>query len=204
MNILIADDHRLFLEGMRYLILRLYPNASIIEAANGIDAWSQLSGELQFDLVLIDLKLPSIDGFTLLDKMAQSELLVPALVVSSSEDPEDINRALAIGASGFVSKSFTLDEMGEAIETILAGNIYAPLPFEGKTHRISWAEQHNITPRQFDVLRLAKNGKKNSEIASQLFISERTVKAHLQALFENLGAKNRTELVGKANQLGFD
>lgn len=204
LNILIADDHCLFLEGLKHLVHRLYPNAVITEASNGVDALRLISEGTPYDLALIDLRLPGMDGFTLLKRLTQTTSFIPVLIISSSEDPADIEQTFQLGSSGFVSKSFTPDELKSAIATIVAGGIYRP-QIPHKLNQIpSWADQHQITPRQLEVLRLAKKGKLNNEIAERLYITERTVKAHIAALFESFKAKSRTELVHNANQLGLD
>jgi DNA-binding NarL/FixJ family response regulator len=207
LNILIADDHLLFIEGLKQLLHLQYTDIVIEEVTNGDDARAALSRNNSFDCVLLDLKLPRINGFTLLEKLPEQGCLVPILVISSSEDPEDINLALKLGASGFISKSFASAEMYEAIDVILSGGIYT----NNLTHTDdlqnkvnAWGQEHNITNRQLEVLRHVKNGYSNDEIASQLSIAKRTVKAHLGALFEKMDAKSRTELVRKANQLGLD
>lgn len=207
MNILIADDHLLFIEGLKHLLHLQYTDIVIEEVTNGDDAHAALSGNNSFDCVLLDLKLPRINGFTLLEKLSKQGCLVPILVISSSEDPEDINVALKLGASGFISKSFAPAEMYEAIEIILSGGIYTKnlTHAECLSNKVNtWGQEHNITNRQLEVLRHVKNGYSNDEIASQLSITKRTVKAHLGALFEKLDAKSRTELVRKAHQLGLD
>lgn len=204
LNFLIADDHHLFLEGLKYLIHCLHPDATIAEANNGCDALTLLTETPSLDLALVDLRLPGIDGFTLLRRLTAISSLTPALIISSSEDPEDIKRAFHLGASGFVSKSFTPEELQKAITTILSGGIYKPQSLASTGSTPLWAEQHKITHRQLEVLRLAKKGKPNNEIAGQLFITERTVKAHITALLNSFKAKSRTELVHKASQLGLD
>ena len=93
MNILIADDHRLFLDGLKYLVHRLYLDAQIVEAVNGLDALALINSEPSFDLALIDLRLPGMNGFNLLKELAAIESFVPVLIVSCSEDPEDIEKA---------------------------------------------------------------------------------------------------------------
>ncbi|MEE9302458.1 MAG: response regulator transcription factor [Thiotrichaceae bacterium] len=207
MNILIADDHRLFIEGLKQLLHLQYTGLVIEEVTNGNDAHAALSSNNNFDCILLDLKLPRINGFTLLEKLSKQGCLVPVLVISSSEDPEDINLVLKLGASGFISKSFAPAEMYEAIDIILSGGIYTNnLTHTGDLQKKvnAWGQEHNITNRQLEVLRHVKNGYSNDEIASQLSITKRTVKAHLGTLFEKMDAKSRTELVRKANQLGLD
>lgn len=205
MNILIADGHRLFLEGLKHLVYFSSPNAIIKEAVNGTEALSLITQENQFDLALVDQRLPGLNGFNLLKKLDQGFLMIPVLIISSSEDPEDAEKALRLGASGFVSKSFTPKELQNAIDLILSG-VKGPYrqPFKEMGKVTPWAEQHKITPRQLEVLRLAKKGKDNSEIAQRLYITERTVKAHLAALFHSFEARSRTELVHHASQLGLD
>ncbi len=208
MKILVADDHCLFLEGLKYMLHGLYPEVDITGVINGNDAFDALNADIEYDLVILDLKLPNRDGFDLLKSLLERNFLTPILILSSSDDPEDIDLALTLGASGFVSKSFKPDEMKIALDTIFSGNIYVP---NYGTHgavatdaKNTWASQHNITPRQLEVLRLVKRGYSNNEISEKIFVTQRTIKAHLEVLFKNMHVKSRTELVQKANQLGLD
>ncbi|RVU84720.1 response regulator transcription factor [Leucothrix sargassi] len=204
MKILIADDHCLFLDGVKYLLNSFYESPKLVEAVNGIEAFQQLAKKNTFDFALIDLRIPGMNGFSILKELSKISSITPIIIISSSEDPDDIKKSLRLGASGFVSKSFTSAELLKAIMTVLNGDIYTNNLQNVPNKRKSWAKQHHITPRQLEVLRLAKKGSHNIDIAKHLFITERTVKAHISSLLSNFHASSRSELIYKANQLGLD
>lgn len=204
MKILIAEDNCLYLEGLHYLVQAIYPEAHIGEVINGADALKLITSGNALDLAIIDLKLPCIDGFTLLKQLSIVGSLVPVLIISSSEDPDDMEKAFSLGARAYISKSFNSNDLRSVLNSIVSTNINDTRKITKLKENRSWGELHHITPRQLEVLRLVKKGKHNSEIAEKLFISERTVKAHLAALFESFDTKSRTELIHRVDQLGLD
>jgi len=207
MKILLTDDHQLFLEGMQSVLSRLAPNVEIECCSNGRDAIKKLSNNT-FDIALIDLRLPQLDGFGVLTELATVNCLTPIIIVTASEDPYDAQRCIHLGAMGFVSKSSSGEQMVEVIKRVLAGAIVTPQTnlhantSVGKSD--NWATQHNVTSRQFEVLRLIKQGHSNQSIAETLDLSTATVKTHIIALYRTLDVSSRTEAIQKAQQFGLD
>lgn len=207
MKIFLADDHHLFLEGMQSILAKLGTETTIHSCHNGHEALKRLSEE-SYDIALVDLRLPGIDGFSLLIELTRINCLVPIIIVTASEDPHDIERAIKLGAMGYVPKSSTGQQITDAIHSVLKGEIVTTnsnnLPDKKGNVQSDWARLHNITPRQFEVLRLMKKGLTNQAIAEQLYLSKATVKTHIYAIFQSLGTQNRTETIAKIRQLGLD
>jgi NarL family two-component system response regulator LiaR len=207
MKILLADDHHLFLEGMRSVLNSLFSDVEFECVSNGHQALEKLSTGA-YDVALVDLRLPGVDGFSLLAELSKSLCLTPIIMVTASEDPWDVEKTLQLGAMGFVSKSANGNQIQNAIESVLRGEIVQPNHYaqlsEGSPTSNDWASQHNITPRQLEVLRLIRHGLSNQAIAEQLFLSLATVKTHIVAIFQALGTQSRTEAIQKAQRLGLD
>ncbi len=207
MKVFIADDHQLFIEGIHSVLAEVYADIEVDFANNGHSALNALTAEV-FDIALIDLRLPNLDGFNLLHELFNINCLTPVIMVTASEDPLDMQKALDLGAMGFVPKSSTGKQIINAINRVLMGEVIRPdnlkqadMPI---TTKEDWARQHNITPRQLEVLRLIRNGLSNQAIADKLYLSKATVKTHIIAIFRALDTQSRTESVQKAQQLGLD
>tara|TARA_R110002050_G_scaffold5842_9_gene25057 strand:+ start:2148 stop:2771 length:624 start_codon:yes stop_codon:yes gene_type:complete len=207
MKVLLADDHILFIEGMRAILHSMFSDVECESVNNGQQAYEKLTVE-SYDIALVDLRLPGIDGFHLLEKLSESLCLTPIIMVTASEDPWDMEKALQLGAMGFVPKSSNGNQIKNAVESVLRGEIVKPsndIPVSDR-HLIpvDWASQHNLTSRQLEVLRLIRHGLTNQAIADQLFLSLATVKTHIMAIFQALNTQSRTETIKKAQQLGLD
>lgn len=207
MNVLLADDHHLFLEGIRSVLKNIFSDVKFECVSNGHQALEKLSNNA-YDVALIDLRLPGIDGFSLLEELSKSLCLTPIIMVTASEDPWDVDKTLELGAMGFVSKSSNGKQIQHAIELVLRGEIVKP-DNNSQSNTLNstptdWASQHNLTIRQLEVLRLIRHGLSNKAIAEQLFLSLATVKTHIVAIFQALGTQSRTEAIKKAQQLGLD
>lgn len=205
MKIFLADDHQLFLEGMRSVLANMGSDIQIDSAKNGREALERLTDDA-YDIALIDIRLPNLDGFSLLTELYRTNNLTPIIIVTASEDPQDIQLAIDLGAMGFVPKSSTGKQIVTAINCVLKGEIVRP---DGKgeasiSNSINWASQHDITPRQLEVLRLIRHGLSNQAIATKLHLSTATVKTHIVAIFQALKTQSRTETIRKAQQLGLD
>ena len=207
MKVLLADDHHLFLEGIRSVLKNIFSDVEFECVSNGHQALEKLSNNA-YDVALIDLRLPGIDGFSLLEELSKSLCLTPIIMVTASEDPWDVDKTLELGAMGFVSKSSNGKQIQHAIESVLRGEIVKPSNNNQSNTLNStstdWASQHNLTIRQLEVLRLMRHGLSNKAIAEQLFLSLATVKTHIVAIFQALGTQSRTEAIKKAQQLGLD
>ncbi len=208
MQILLADDHPLFLDGMRHILAQLDDAVQVHCADSGEAALRRLRGEDDFDLLLLDLGLPDTDGLGLLHILREEAITVPVIVVSASENLHQIRAALATGALGFIPKSYHAGQMLGAIREVLeTGRAYLPDGIRAQLDRLAADDAlpagRGITARQRQVLGLLAEGLANKQIAQRLNLTEHTVKAHLGALFQLLKVGNRTECVQKAQRLGL-
>ena len=211
MKILICDDHAVFRDGVRQVLEHL--DATFLEADDGESALATVEAEPELDLLLLDLQMPGLDGWRAFEVLRRDHGSVPVVIVSSSEDPSDVQRALSGGASGFVAKSSSREVLRAAFDLILAGGVYVP-PFAlgaagGGPETTSAADRRReraagLTPRQLQVLQLMSRGLTNKEIAGALEIAESTVKTHIGALLEALDVTNRTEASLVMHELGLD
>lgn len=212
MRILVVDDHPIFLAGVEFLLNTHYPHSHIVAVADAVAALEQLADQA-FDLVILDLNLPGMDGEGLLQGMAAQQLSVPTLTMSAETDGAKILRALQYGALGFVPKSFKPQQMLQAINDVAQGKVFLPASVRPLLDRAQRAEQRSqgpdqganngITPRQVAVLKLVAQGCSNKEIAARLNLTEYTVKSHVRGLFIALGCKNRTACVREAQARGI-
>ncbi|MAK91887.1 MAG: LuxR family transcriptional regulator [Oleibacter sp.] len=209
MKILLVDDHQLFADGLKGILRTSSLEADVEAVNNGRDGLQKILSGI-FDVALIDLRLPIMDGFTLLEELNERNNLTPVVVVSASRDPGDMQRAMDLGAMSFIPKSSSGEKIVQVINSVLGGQVVYPGDNDPRTDRSfaleseKWAAQHNITPRQLEVLRLVRKGLSNQAIAEQLCLSVATVKSHVSAIFNALGAQSRSESSEKAHQLGLD
>lgn len=198
MQVLIADDHQLFIDGIRHILIKLGTEVVITEANRVGQAIDILESGRTFDLILIDLGMPDMDGLSILQRMHARGTCLPLVVVSAEEDIRTIKSALDAGALGFIPKAHSGQQMLTALNTILEGGVYLPADIQRQIDHLESRRSPvdgTITKRQFEVLKLLAKGYSNKQIATSLFVSEHTVKTHLAALFEALQAANRTECV---------
>ncbi|MFN3988389.1 MAG: response regulator [Rhodocyclaceae bacterium] len=195
-RILIVEDHALVREAMAQTLARLGPDTRCVEARGADEALTLLEQSSDWDLAVVDLMLPDLNGFSLLGVLAKRFPDVPAVVVSALDDPASVRRAMKAGASGFVSKSSSGDELRTAVRTVLAGGVCTPDVDPGTAHHraaVPLTERFGLTAGQSRVLELLGQGKTNREIADLLGLSEGTVKVHMSAIFRALNVKNRAQ-----------
>jgi len=217
MNVLIVDDHALFRHGLSLTLAELFDGASISEAGNADQAIALVSEQgRRFDLVLIDLIMPGMNGLEGIQLLREHLGDTPVVVVSSSEEPSDIKSALDRGARGYVLKSSAAEVLGHALPMILAGGVYVPaIAFSlgeilasrsteaGGNDTPAGPTEKAMTPRQIQVLKRLARGESNKEIARNLGMLESTVKVHVKAILYKLGVKNRTQAAIAGIQQGY-
>ncbi|AVP98938.1 DNA-binding response regulator [Ahniella affigens] len=200
-RILIADDHPLFRLALKQALGTVADAAVLFEAESLATARHVLERERELDLLVLDLHLPDSQGLMGLASLRAEFPSVAIVMISASEDPGTIRSALALGAAGYIPKRASLDELGHALTTILNCESYVPddirqqldsLPEPSADDRLA-EKLAALTPQQFRVLSLVADGKLNKQIADQLGIQERTIKAHLSLIFQKLGVRNRTQ-----------
>lgn len=207
-SILIVDDHRLFAEGLSRLLETLERVVVLKQCYSAQQAIQLLdSSNTRYDLLLIDLLMPGIDGLGMLRALSERRISTPVAVVSSTDDTKTINQLMTNGAIGFIPKSVSSDVMLTAVSTLLKGDIYLPdelwsqLDFldSGAFTASDLADPvSSLGDRQIEVLRLMADGNTNKQISTILAISEATVKYHIGILFRTLGVKNRTACIHSA------
>jgi two-component system nitrate/nitrite response regulator NarL len=206
MKILIADDHALFRDGVRQLLQQLGDDVVVAEAEGCSQMLAAIEADSDLRLVLLDLCMPGQDGFTALDTLARSYPTLPIVVLSASESPADMRRALSSGAMGYIPKSANAAVILNALRLVLAGGIYVPpalLAGERRAPAEAPSSARKLTPRQIDVLDRVIEGKPNKIIAAELSVSEATVKAHISAVFTALNVTNRTMAARVAARFGL-
>lgn len=207
---LIIDDHPLFREALQSAVSSLFPSAEIFEATMIAAAVEMIAAEPDgFDLVLLDLALPGTSGFEGLIELRRRFPQLPVMIVSSLEDRSIVQQALSLGASGFVPKSAKKAEIAAALTAVMHGAIYLPsgLPETAglpNSQADVLERLATLTPQQFRVLQMLRQGLLNKQIAYELAVSETTVKAHVTEVLRKLGVNSRTQAVIEMGKIDFD
>lgn len=201
-RILVVDDHPLVRDALRSVLERSL-NDITCEEAGDLNETLKLVSKMDFDLILLDLKLPGAEGLSALIALRANAPSTPIVVVSHMEDGATVQNALRCGASGFIPKSTQRDVISQAVKLVLSGGIFIPQQAVGYNEPESHADTYTLTSRQSAVLELMLQGRSNKQIAYDLEISEWTVKSHVAAIFRVLNVRNRVEAVLVAKQLGI-
>jgi DNA-binding NarL/FixJ family response regulator len=203
-KILIVDDHPLYREGMMSALRAQLGDVEVLGADSAEEGLQVLVRDPDIDLVLIDVRLPGMDGFAALAVYGARFPTVSRMLISGSDEPQFLKRAFEGGASGYIPKSMPVREVTAAIRRVLEGGVGVP---QGAAPALTEAESQDpiaqLTLRQLEALRLLGEGYTNKEIARALEITERTAKAHVAAILEALGAENRTQAVLAAQRRGY-
>jgi two-component system nitrate/nitrite response regulator NarL len=200
MRFLIVDDHPIMREGVAAVLKQAAEGAEVLHAESGAGALAAIAQGPDIDVVFLDLMLPAPGGLAVLEELGERHPGLPIIMLSSSEERADVRRSLALGALGYVPKSASSATLLAALQLVLAGEIYVP-PFmaheTGEQGPLA-ALAAGLTDRQIEVLRLIAADQTNKQIAYQLAVSEKTVKAHVTAIFRALRVANRAEAVRTA------
>ena len=198
-SVLIVDDHPVVRQGLRAL-LEVHDGLTVVgESGDGPTAVS-LATSLRPDIVLLDLKLPGMDGIAVLESLRSSGLRV--LVLTSATQPSTASQAIRAGAAGVLYKDIDPDALVRAIRSVHDGNVLLAQEAAGSLVRGSRVD--SLTPREREVLSRIAEGKSNREIARLLRLSEKTVKAHVSAVLAKLGVQDRTQAAVYAVRHGGD
>ena len=200
-SLLIADDHPLFRAALRGAAADAVAQLQVLEAESLDGVLAALESRGDVDLVLLDLHMPGNHGLAGLAAIRAQFPAVAVVLVSANEDPRVVRRALDHGVAGYIPKSAGLGELRDAIRTVLACEQWLPASLRATVARAQSSQQDtelaarlaSLSPQQFRVLTLVAQGLLNKQIADRLDVQERTVKAHLTAIFERLGVRNRTQ-----------
>jgi DNA-binding NarL/FixJ family response regulator len=207
-RLVIADDHPLFRGALREAVVGLIEHADIAEAGSFDDVAKLLEKDSEVDLILLDLTMPGVRGFSGLMFLRAQYPSVPVMVVSANDDPAVIRRCMDFGASGFISKTLGIEQMREAVRRVLDGEVWTPPDVDlaggadAETAALM-ARLATLTPQQVRVLMMLSEGMLNKQIAYELSVSEATVKAHVSAILQKLGVDSRTQAVIAAAKIAL-
>jgi DNA-binding NarL/FixJ family response regulator len=205
-RVLIADDHPLMVGGLRQAVLAAAPEAEIAVAHDFDSMVAALDASPDTDLVLLDLTMPGVRGFSGLLFLRSERPSTPVIVVSGNEERAVIRHCMEFGAAGFIPKTNSLDTMRAAIAQVLDGGRWTPPDFDlnaapnGESSAMA-RRLASLTPQQIRVLMMLSQGLLNKQIAYELSVSEATVKAHVSAIFQKLGVESRTQAVILATKI---
>lgn len=199
-TIIIADDHPLFRNALSEAICAHMPACEIVSAADFDEADTAIAANSDADLLLLDLTMPGANGFAGLMRLRAEYPALPIIMVSASEDPATIRRAMNLDASGFIPKSSSMETIRTAIAQVLEGGVFVPQGIsldEDEDDEVSdmLARLAKLTPQQNRVLNMLAEGLLNKQIAYELSVSEATVKAHVSAVLTKLSVDSRTQAV---------
>jgi len=211
MNVLVVDDHPVLREGIAALLRQAGPDTIVHQEGDVAGALKLAAERPDLDVIVLDLMMPGMGGMEAIAEFGRVRADVPVIVLSSSEDPRDARSALAKGALGYVPKSASQHTLVSAIRLVLNGELYVPplvLTEVGDARQRHFDRQGGtrsaaLTGRQIEVLKRLSQGQPNKTIARELELSEKTVKAHITAIFKALNVVNRTQaaLVGRETGL---
>ncbi len=210
MKILLVDDHALFRDGMHYVLRKLDEQVEILDAGNFPDALNAARDNPDLDLVLLDLHLPGSEGAPSVKLFHTSYPDVPVVVVSGTDQRDDIERVMNSGAMGFVSKMSSGQDMLHALRLVLDGGVYLPPQLlqhaliQVREDKRSWrTNEFGLTVRQMEVLQQLASGLSNKDIGLSIGLAEGTVKIHVAAIFQALRVNKRMDAVQAAQRMGL-
>ena len=211
MNVLMVDDHVMFLQGMKNLLSVLVPDLRV-ETSGEMAHAVQLVQLTDFDLVLLDWHLNDGDGEQSIRRLRDAGCMARIVILSGETNAALIRSSVDMGAAGFIPKKYSSEMMVAALQHVLAGRIFLPSETpsaaaapgaDAAAGAAADPRLAGLTARQMDVYRAAARGLPNKLIARQLDIAESTVKAHLTAVYAALGVRNRTEAAYQASREGM-
>lgn len=226
MKLLLADDHTLFRDALVLYIERAEPSSAVVLAKNLHEAIEKIEEDSDLDLVLLDLRMPGMNGLEGLRQIRDQYPDLPVALMSGVAEQKDVETAMDLGAVGYFPKTLSGKDLLKAIRHVLGGEKFVPTeggsdtvmpsyyadpqdkkntPYGGMAQTqapLSGVSNLNLTPREQEVLSFLARGASNKEIASELDLQVVTVKLHVRGVCRKLGAKNRTQAALKARELG--
>jgi DNA-binding NarL/FixJ family response regulator len=207
-RVAVVDDHELVRSGICNA-LSLSPEIVVVGEAGDGQAALDLLGRVQVDVLLLDLHMPRMDGFTCLDSVVIRWPALPVIVLTVDEDPEVGMDVIRRGATAYVPKFVRPSDLASVVRQVASGSVLMggsrlAGALAGAGHRATPSEPpHGLTSRELEVLALVAQGKSNADIAAALFITTKTVKYHLSGIFSKFGVHNRTEATAFAMSNGL-
>jgi two-component system nitrate/nitrite response regulator NarL len=211
MKFMIIDDHAVLRTGLTALLRQARPDDIVLEACDGAEGLTLAGLHPDLDAIFLDLEMPGMHGMPAIEQFGKQHPNLPVVVLSSSEDPADVRRALTSGALGYIPKSTSAKNLLSALQLVLQGCVYVPpvvlnhppaAEEKAAPARAPAAAMH-LTDRQIEVLRLIERGLSNKEIGLALNLSEKTVKVHVTGIFRALNVVTRTQAASEARAAGL-
>lgn len=203
MKLLLVDDHPLYIEGLRALFAGCDREIELLSAENAAQALMKIDEQPDIDIILTDLQMPEVNGVAFMSLLNERNILTPIIVISGTEDAQEIRHAIDQGAMGFIPKSSSGPEVLVALDQVLQGEFYLPQHINKQLEELaSYQDNYKLSDRQLEILSLIRSGLSNKQIAHQLKITEHTVKTHVSNVFQTFGVYNRIACVNKATDLG--
>jgi len=201
---LIVDDHPLFRQALRQVVRSEFPDMRIAEAETLAGARQVLDDNDDIAFVTLDMRLPDCDGFTGLMQMRSHFAHIPTVIVSTNSGGTTIQRAMTLGAAGYIPKCSSRDDIAAALHAVMRGEVWTP-PQEPANQNAAESERArciaSLSPAQLRILMGLCQGLRNKQIAFQMGVTENTVKAYVTAMYRRLGVSSRTEALILARQI---
>jgi len=201
LKVLVVDDHRLMLEAIRVQLER-EDDISVVGCVDSGETVVALVGQTGPDVVLLDVRMPGMDGLTVLEQLQARYPSIAVVMLSGIEDPALVRAALERGAAAFVLKGIDPRDLAGTVRQVMRGTIFRALDRPG-VGTLSALEEVGLSPRELSILEALESGGSNREIAERLFVAEQTVKFHLTNIYRKLGVSSRTEAVHHAYANGL-
>lgn len=195
--ILLVDDHSMVIEGMKAILSKINKVQIVATAANALEAMAALRSQ-QADLAFVDINLPDINGIELCVKIKSEFPAIHVIGLSTFKQRSYVSQMIANGASGYLLKSATREEIEEAIETVMNNKMFFSVDINNTTPQLSEEEAPTLTRREKEILKLIALGMKSNEMATQLFLSPYTIDTHRKNLLTKFGVNNTALLITKA------
>ncbi len=199
LKVLVADDHRLMLAAVR-MAFSDAPDIEIVGEASAGQEVLPLVGRTSPDVVLLDLRMPGMDGLRCLELLHERHPSVKAIIFSGSDDPAAVDAAFARGAVAFIQKAIDPADLPSIVRQAVAGNVIFATGHGGHTDPVE--SQWDLTPREIEILRALAGGHSNKQMAREFWLSEQTIKYHLTNIYRKLQVRSRTEAVRLAYEHG--
>ena len=199
-RVLVADDHPVVRQGIMANVKPQGDMTVVAEAGDGVEALELIKEQLP-DVVMLDLRMPRMDGLDVLKEVNKSRLPCKVIIMTTFDSEEDVQRAMKAGARGYLLKDSTQEEILDAIRRVSLGETYLPARIVQKVAESM--RKPELSPREMEVLQWVAAGKSNKEIGAQLFIAEGTVKTHMKSVLEKLAVVGRTAAIREAVHRGL-